>query len=58
VWLGTLPERRFTAILCVVDLEKRDIEMKILLACTDEEAQIILAIHNDGSQSGLLIPRG
>jgi inorganic pyrophosphatase len=57
VWLGTLPERRVTAIVCAVDLEKREIEIKILLACTEEEAQAILAIHNDGSQSALLVPR-
>ena len=57
VWLGTLPERRVTAILCAVDLEKREIEIKILLACTEEEVQTIRAIHNDGSQSALLVPR-
>ena len=57
VWLGTLPERRVTAILCALDLDKRDIEIKILLACTDEEAQTILAIHNDGSHSAFLVPR-
>ena len=57
VWLGGLPDRRVTAIVCTVDLHKRDAEFK-LLGCTPEEMTLILAFHNNGSQSGILIKRG
>jgi inorganic pyrophosphatase len=57
VWIGGLPEKDVTAIICTVDLEKRDAEMKVLLGCTAQEAQAILNVHNRGSQAGLLIER-
>ena len=57
VWLGSLPERKVTAIVCTVDLKKRDAEVKILLGCTPEEAQEILRVHNSGPQAGLLAER-
>ena len=57
VWVGSLPERRATAVICTIDLEKRQAEIKVLLGCTTQEARQILAIHNDGAQSGLLIER-
>ena len=57
VWIGNLPEKRVTAIICAVDLEKRDSEIKLLLGCTWQEAQHILATHNEGTQSAILIER-
>ncbi|MCL2640090.1 MAG: hypothetical protein FWD53_04525 [Phycisphaerales bacterium] len=59
VWLGSLPETppRPTAILAIVDLFKRDSEIKILLACTPTEIAAILAFHNTGSQSAILVER-
>jgi inorganic pyrophosphatase len=59
VWVGSLSERTATAIVCTIDLIKRDAEVKILLGCTSQEAQTILDWHNDktGSQSALLIKR-
>jgi inorganic pyrophosphatase len=57
VWIGSLPERRVTAIICAVDLLKRDSEMKLLLGCAPQEAQQLLAIHNTGTQSAILIER-
>ncbi len=57
-WLGSLPGRQVTAVICTVDLDKHDAEIKLLLGCTPQEAQINLQIHNDGNQSGLLIERG
>ena len=58
VWLGSLPGRQVTAVICAVDLDRHGAEIKLLLGCTPQEAQIILQIHNDGNQSGLLIVRG
>ncbi|HEY7357939.1 MAG TPA: inorganic pyrophosphatase [Ktedonobacterales bacterium] len=57
VWVGSLPEKRVTALLCAVDLEKRDAEMKLLLGCTPAEAQQVLAIQNRGTQSATLLER-
>ncbi|WP_392535090.1 Inorganic pyrophosphatase [Nostoc sp. C117] len=57
VWIGSLSSRTITAVICSVDLEKRDTEIKILLGCTSEESQVILDIHNTGSQSAILLVR-
>ncbi|HYP39248.1 MAG TPA: inorganic pyrophosphatase [Chloroflexia bacterium] len=57
VWIGSVPHGRVTALACCIDLEKRDVELKILLGCTQEEAREILGIHNSGSQSAMLIER-
>lgn len=57
VWVGSLPDRRVTAAVCTVDGLKRDTEIKILLGCTPQEAAIVLAFHNSGVQSGLLLER-
>ncbi len=57
VWIGSLPDRTVTAVLCTVDLEKRDAELKILLGCTPEEARQIAAVHSAGAQAAILIER-
>ncbi|HOT92160.1 MAG TPA: inorganic pyrophosphatase [Anaerolineae bacterium] len=57
VWVGSLPERRVTAIICAVDLVKRDTELKLLLGCTPEEAALIVQVHNGEFQAAILIPR-
>jgi inorganic pyrophosphatase len=58
VWLGSMPNRALTAIVVTVDLIGRDAEIKLLLGCTGEEAQTILATHNSGPQAATLIERG
>ena len=45
VWRGSLPEGRLDAVVCTVDLEKRDAEVKLLLGCTRAEQQAICAFH-------------
>jgi inorganic pyrophosphatase len=57
VWVGSLPDRQVTAVVCTVDLKKRDAEVKILLGCTSREAHDILAVHNIGFQSAVLVER-
>lgn len=57
VWRGSLPEAKATAVICTVDLYKRDSEIKILLGCTPAEMQVILQTHNACSQAGVLIER-
>ena len=57
VWVGSLPERRVTAVVCTVDTIKRDTELKLLLGCTPEEADVVLRTHNSDLQAAMLIPR-
>jgi inorganic pyrophosphatase len=57
VWVGSLPGRPLTAVVCTVDRLKRDAEIKLLLGCTAEEQRAILKVHNSEYQAGLLIER-
>ena len=57
VWSGSRPERGVTGVICTVDLVKRDAEIKILLGCSDDEAQAILRLHNNGEQAAILLRR-
>jgi inorganic pyrophosphatase len=59
VWMGNAAKRSVTAVVCTVDMLKRDAEVKILLGCTEQEAQTILDFHNDDSdwQSATLVER-
>jgi len=57
VWVGSLPSRQITGVVCSVDLTKKDSEIKILLGCTSAEADAILAVHNSGTQAAILITK-
>lgn len=58
VWRGSDPARRFDAVLVIVDLVKRDSEVKLLIGCTEEEKQIVLAFQNDSEfMKALLVSR-
>ncbi len=46
-WRGSLTENTLEAVVCTVDLLKRDIEIKLLLGCTEKEQTIICDFHND-----------
>jgi inorganic pyrophosphatase len=41
VWLGAAGRREVVALLCTIDLWKRDMEIKILLGCSGEEMGLI-----------------
>ncbi|MBE6753418.1 MAG: inorganic pyrophosphatase [Ruminococcaceae bacterium] len=58
VWVGTRPDRRIDAVVCVIDLLKRDSEIKLLIGCTEEEKNIVYRFHN-GSEymKGIMIRR-
>lgn len=58
IWKGTAPEQRVDAILCIVDLLKRNSEIKILMGCTEEEKEIVYKTHNETEyMKGILIQR-
>ncbi len=57
VWVGT-NGKTVDAIICIVDLMKRDSEIKILIGCTEEEKEIIYNFHNETEyMKGILIRR-
>ncbi len=58
VWLGTDGARRLDAVICTVDLMKRDSEIKLLIGCTQEEQARVYAFHNSSPyMKGMLIAR-
>lgn len=58
VWVGSDKSRNIDAIICTVDLLKRDSEIKILIGCTEEEKQIVYEYHNDSEyMKGVMIRR-
>ena len=58
VWVGTDPERKIDAIMCIVDLIKRDSEIKILIGCNEEEKALVYRTHNESEyMKGVLVRR-
>lgn len=58
VWVGTDERKQVDAIICIIDLMKRDSEIKILIGCTEDEKEIIYQTHNETEgMKGILIRR-
>ncbi len=58
VWLGSKAQKDVCGIACCVDYVKQDSEIKVLIACTDEEMQLILAdINMHDGMKGILFKR-
>lgn len=59
VWLGSLVNKQVNAIICTVDLMKKDSEIKLLIGCTEEEITTVYEFHNNTEfMKGILIRRG
>ena len=57
VWVGS-DEKKIDAIMCIVDLMKKDSEIKILVGCTEEEKLEVYKTHNETQyMKGVLIRR-
>ena len=57
VWLGSNGDS-IDAIICVVDILKKETETKILIGCTTEEKEMILKFHNQTSgMKGIMVER-
>lgn len=56
VWRGSLEHGHLDAAMCTVDLKKRDVELKLLLGCTEEEKRIVWDFHT-GTHTGLVLMR-
>ncbi|MEE9157987.1 MAG: hypothetical protein V3U60_06340 [Gammaproteobacteria bacterium] len=57
VWRGSLSDGCFDAVVCMVSLDKRDAEIKLLIGCTADEKQVIRAFHTGVSVAAILIDR-
>ena len=59
VWMGTDDSIGVDAVMCIVDLNKRDSEIKILINCSEEEKAIVYRTHNETEcMKGIMINRG
>ena len=57
VWVGR-GDKKIDAIMCIIDLMKKDSEIKILIGCTEEEKQEVYKMHNETQyMKGILIRR-
>jgi inorganic pyrophosphatase len=58
VWRGSAVEQAIDAIICTVDMTKRDSEIKILIGCTEEEKKTIYEFHNETeTMKGIMLRR-
>ena len=58
VWCGSLGKREAGAIICAVDLMKKDSEIKLLVGCTEDEIKTVYEFHNKTEfMKGILILR-
>jgi inorganic pyrophosphatase len=57
VWVGTLTPKDIVGVLCIVDMLKRDSEIKILFGCTAEETEAIYQAQNTKGMRAILVPR-
>ena len=55
VWLGSNPDKKLDAIICTVDLDKGDAEMKLMVGCTAEEKAYIERFYNEYPDMGAKI---
>lgn len=58
VWVGSDVGQKVDAIMCIVDLTKKDSEIKILIGCTEKEKQTVYHTHNNSqNMKGILVRR-
>ena len=57
VWVGTDRKRQVDAILCVIDLMKRDSEIKVFIGCTQAEKEAIYETQNQTAYMKALLIR-
>ena len=57
VWVGSDPYLDLKEFVCTVDLNKQDIEIKLLIGCAPSEIEDILNFHNRNSMRAFLITK-
>jgi inorganic pyrophosphatase len=58
IWIGSKPDKKIDAVLCIVDGFKKDSEIKLLYGCSDEEKELIFSFQNDRKMRAFMIHRG
>ena len=56
VWRGSRQAAELDAVVCTVDLKKRDVEIKLLVGCTEEEKHDVWSFHS-GTHNGIMLLR-
>lgn len=56
VWLGS-SECGLDAVVCTVDVLKNDVEVKLLLGCSEEEKEIVCGFHNENEYMAAILVR-
>jgi len=57
VWKGTQSDGKVQAILVALYMIKKDVEIKLVVGCTDEEMKTLHSCSNAFSQSSMLVKR-
>lgn len=58
LWVGIKSSQTADAIMCIIDLTKRDSEIKILIGCTEEEKELVYQVYNETDyMKGVMIRR-
>lgn len=57
VWLGSDVERGLDAVICTVDLDRGDAEMKLMVGCSEEDKAYIENFYNSWPKMGAQIVR-
>jgi inorganic pyrophosphatase len=58
LWRGSLADPLLEAILLSVDLVKRDVEINLLLGCTQQEMALALEASQSGQMAATIVRRG
>ncbi len=57
IWVGDNEDKILDALICTIDLNKMDIEIKLLIACSEVNFQTIIGFHNSGKMRAVLVRR-
>lgn len=57
IWIGSTNEKKVTGVLHVLDLDKKDTEIKLLYNCSHEERMELYRINNLLMMHALLLER-
>lgn len=58
VWRGTKGTDTVDGIICTIDILKKDSEIKLLIACTEDEMETVYETHNESEyMKGIFIAR-
>jgi inorganic pyrophosphatase len=57
VWRGSADHADLVAIVCTVDMKKKDAEYKLIIGATEQDLRTIEAFHNGLYQSGIVVRR-